>query len=94
MKTYSQRIRILVVASMVAASSAHAVEPPVGEKDPFRATLTESKDKSKGVIVHSGGAAIPMVVMSLDERYVIGRSQTAPRIVVRLDRIDAISASL
>ncbi len=33
-----------------------------------------------------------MVVTGLDDQYVTGRSQTTSRIVVRVDRIDGVSA--
>ncbi|MBP9061569.1 MAG: hypothetical protein KBF98_14795 [Rhodoferax sp.] len=95
MKTLSRFISALVLICSVASGAALAADPVLaGEKDPLRATLMESKEKSKGLIIHTAGSAIPMVVVSLDERYVIGRSQQATRIVVRIDRIDGISASL
>jgi hypothetical protein len=70
-----------------------AAEPPAGEKDALRTTLLESREKNRGVILHCSGASISMVVTALDAVYVVGRSQASPRIVVRLDRIDAVSAA-
>ena len=35
----------------------------------------------------------PLRATLMDERYVIGRSQQASRIVVRIDRIDSVSAA-
>ncbi len=77
----------LFMASMVAAAPAVA-----GEEDPLKAVLLESKEKSRGVNLHVQGNNIGMVVTAVDEHYVIGRSQQASRIVVRLDRIDGVSA--
>jgi hypothetical protein len=63
------------------------------EKDPLRATLLESKEKNRGVTLHVQGAAVVMVVTAVEDGHVIGRSQQASRIVVRLDRIDGVSAA-
>ena len=62
------------------------------EKDSLRAVLLESKEKNRGVAIHANGVSINAVVVSVDERYVIARSQQSSRIVIRLDRIDGISA--
>jgi len=84
----------VLLSCIIASGTAGAADgPPIGERDVLRAALLESKDKSKGVTLHASGASIPMVVTSLEERYVIGRSQQAGRIVVRLDRIDGVSAA-
>ena len=87
-------VRLLLTASIMASSMASAAEPSSAtEKDPLRATLLESKEKNKGVSIYASGATIAMVVTLVDERYVIGRSQQASRIVVRIDRIDSVSAA-
>jgi hypothetical protein len=62
------------------------------EKDPLRAVLLESKEKNRGVAIHANGVSINAVVVSVDERHVIARSQQSSRIVIRLDRIDGVSA--
>ena len=83
----------LPLFAAIAASRLCAAEvASAAEKDPLRATLLESKEKSRGVTVHAKGASIGCIVVSVDEHYVIGRSQTASRIVVRLDRIEGVSA--
>ena len=84
---------LLAGALLVAASSRAADMPPAAEKDPLRALLLESISKNKGVTVHTGGAAIGMVVTAIDGCCVFGRSQQSSRIVVRLDRIDAVAAA-
>ena len=87
-------VQFLLIASTMASSMASAAEPTSGsEKDPLRATLLESEEKNKGVSIYAGGATIAMVVTLVEERYVIGRSQQASRIVVRIDRIDSVSAA-
>jgi hypothetical protein len=80
---------------MAGATAGHATGPSVAsETDPLRATLMESREKNRGVVLHFGGSTIAMVVTAIDGAYVIGRSQSVTRIVVRLDRIDGISAAL
>lgn len=87
-------LQFLLISSVMTMGMASAAEPASAtERDPLRATLLESKEKNKGVSIHANGATIAMVVTLLDERYVIGRSQQASRIVVRLDRIDSVSAA-
>lgn len=88
----SRLLMLPLFMCVVAGGPAGATELPPAEKDPLRATLLESKEKNRGVTIHANGASIGCVVISVDERYVIGRSQTASRVVVRLDRIDGVSA--
>jgi len=73
-------------------AQAHAAHRPSANPH-LRATLLESRDKKLGVTLHASGAVIAMVVTAIDDRHVVGRSQQASRIVVRLDRIDAVSAA-
>lgn len=95
MISVSRLFPILLASSIVAASAAGAAEPAApAEKDPLRAALAESKEKNRGVTIYTHGASIALVVTSMDERYVIGRSQQATRIVVRIDHIDGIAAAL
>jgi hypothetical protein len=65
---------------------------PSGEADPLRAVLLESITRNKGLAVYTRGASIGIVVKVIDGNYVIGRSQQATCIVIRLDQIDAVSA--
>ena len=62
------------------------------EKDPIRAVLLESKEKNRGVAIHANGTTVNAIVVSVDEHHVIARSQQSSRIVIRLDRIDGVSA--
>ena len=92
------RLRQLLLASALAVGAASAplgafAQSAATEKDALRATLLESKEKSKGVTLYAKGASIAMVVTAIDERYVTGRSQQASRIVVRIDQIDGVSAA-
>ncbi|MFZ6659002.1 hypothetical protein [Undibacterium sp. TJN19] len=94
MLTLNKLIQTLLITSIVATGSAGAADSTsASEKDPLRATLLESKEKNKGITIHTSGNNVAMVVTALEEKYVIGRSQQASRIIIRLDRIDGVSAA-
>lgn len=88
--------RIVMLASVIATGPggpAYATEQAAsGEKDALRAILLESKEKNRGVSIHIQGLSIGCVVTSIDDQYVIGRSNQTSRIVIRIDRIDGVSA--
>lgn len=86
----SRLLSALLLACLLSTAAAAADPAPLS--DPLRAVLQESKDKNRGVSLHVNGSTIGMVVTSWDEQYVIGRSQTTSRIVIRLDRVDGVSA--
>lgn len=90
----SRLFPLLLATSIVAVGSAGATETAVAEKDPLRAVLADSKEKNRGVTIYTRGSAIAMVVTGLDERYVMGRSQQATRIVIRIDHIDGVAGVL
>jgi hypothetical protein len=93
MSKLSCLLSALAVAFVIAAGAVGAADQPsANEKDPLRATLLESKEKNRGVTIHAHGASIGCVVVSVDDRYMIGRSNQASRVVIRLDRIDGVSA--
>lgn len=92
MTTFSNALLGLCLGTILLAGTAAADPVPLGDRDPLRVVLMESKDKNRGVNLHVNGANIGMIVTAVDDRYVIGRSQTTSRIVIRLDRIDGVSA--
>ena len=93
MMNVSRLLPLLLASSIVAVTTAGAAEATAPtEKDPLRAVLAESKDKNRGVTIYTHGATIALVTTALDDRYVIGRSQQATRIVVRIDHIDGVAA--
>jgi hypothetical protein len=53
----------------------------------------ESKDKGRGVKIYTGGNTIEVLVVSVDDKYVTAKSQQSSKIVIRLDRIDAVVAN-
>ena len=85
------RLTASLLLSCLLSTAALAADP-VPLSDPLRAVLQESKDKNRGVSLHVNGNSIGMVVTAYDEQYVIGRSQTASRIIIRLYRVDGVSA--
>ena len=84
------RIVPAMLLSALCAAGAQAADP--APADPLSAVLLESKEKNRGVTLHVKGNNIGMVVTGVDEQYVTGRSQTTSRIVIRVDRIDGVSA--
>lgn len=84
------RIVPALLLSALFAAGVQAADPTPA--DPLRAVLLESKEKNRGVTLHVKGGNIGMVVTGVDDQYVTGRSQTTSRIVVRMDRIDGVSA--
>jgi len=71
MSNLSRMLSVIFVASVIAAGAVGAADQPsASEKDPLRATLLESKEKARGVTIHANGTSIPLVVVSLDDKYV------------------------
>ena len=60
--------------------------------DELRSVLLESKDKNRGVAIYTNGVTVNAVVVSVDDKYVVAKSQQSSKIVIRLDRIDGVSA--
>lgn len=75
------------------ADPSPAVAQTAREADPMRAVLQESKEKGRGVAFHANGTTVNAVVVSFDDKYVIAKSQQSSRIVIRLDRVDGVSAN-
>jgi hypothetical protein len=63
-----------------------------GAADELRSVLLESKDKNRGVAIYTNGVTVNAVVVSVDDKYVVAKSQQSSKIVIRLDRIDGVSA--
>lgn len=87
-------LRLLAASLLIAAlpHAANAQSTPPSDQ-PLRAVLDESKEKNRGVTIYVNGASIPVLVVAVESGYVIGRSRESSRIVIRLDRIDAVVPS-
>lgn len=62
--------------------------------DPLRAALEASRTTGRGLTLYVNGAAVPVVVVSVDDAFVVGRSNAQGDVVVRLDRIDGVAGFL
>jgi len=82
------RSRLALFALLAAGSCGAAF---AADADPLRATLEASKTSGKGLTLYVGGQAIPGVVVSVDDKYVVARSTANGTIVVRLERLDGVA---
>jgi hypothetical protein len=87
-------LRMLAVALCAAtfALPAAGADAPKAGDDPLKSVLLESKEKNRGVAIYINGVTVNAVVVSVDDKYVVAKSQQSSRIVIRLDRIDGVSA--
>ncbi|HZX32418.1 MAG TPA: hypothetical protein VFF03_13785 [Rhodocyclaceae bacterium] len=76
---------LAVLLGLAAAGSALAAS------DTLHAVLEDSKASGKGLNFYVNGQAIPGVVVSVDDRYLVARSQGQGTIVIRLDRLDGVA---
>jgi hypothetical protein len=61
--------------------------------DDFRELLLAAQKEQKGVQVHVNGQSIALLVTAVGLEYLEGKSREFSRILVRLDRIDAVARS-
>lgn len=87
------RMAAAVLAAAWFALPAVAADPPKAGDDPLKSVLLESKEKNRGVAIYTNGVTVNAVVVSVDDKYVVAKSQQSSRIVIRLDRIDGVSAN-
>jgi len=59
--------------------------------DPLRTALEDSKASGKGLSLYVNGQAIPGVVVSVDDKYVVAKSQAQGTIVIKLEKIDGVA---
>ncbi|MBX3724573.1 MAG: hypothetical protein KF823_01470 [Xanthomonadales bacterium] len=88
----SSRAVLLAVAVcmtlLVPLRAPHA--QPAG--DAIRQTLEQAREAgNRSVTVHVQGASLALLVTAIEGDQVVGRSAQHGRIVVRIDRIDAVS---
>ena len=69
-----------------------ALSPTVfAGNDPLLTVLEDSRASGKGLNFYVNGQAIAGVVVGVDDRWVVARSQAQGTIVIRLDRIDGVA---
>lgn len=76
----------VLTAGIVASGGALAADA-----DPIHAAMEESKATGRGLTFYVNGQAIPGVVVSISEKYVVARSTAQGSIAIRLDKIDAVA---
>lgn len=87
--TRAARRTLAALAVAIACSAAHAADVPAGIE---QALATALQDK-RGITLYVGGQAIGGAVTRIEPgKWVELKNQTSSRIVVRIDRIDAIAA--
>jgi hypothetical protein len=59
--------------------------------DPLQNVLADSKATGKGLTFYVNGQAVPGIVVSVDDKYVVARSTANGTIVIRLDRLDGVA---
>lgn len=75
-------------AFLLALTFAHAA---LAGQDPLLTALEESKTSGKGLSFFVNGHTVAGVVVSVDDRYVVARSQAQGTIVIRLDELDGVA---
>ena len=86
------RMLAAILAAVSFSMPMHAVAQSPSGSDELRSVLLESKDKNRGIAIYTNGVTVNAVVVSVDDKYVVAKSQQSSRIVIRLDRIDGVSA--
>lgn len=85
---FPTRSAALLLAAGIAASGSAAAQ------DTLTKALEESKASGRGLTFYVNGQAIPGVVVSVEERYLVARSQAQGVIIIRLDRLDGVAGFL
>lgn len=85
--------RLLALCLGLFSLAASAADAPA-RTDPkgFRDLFASSRDTKHGVMLYVQGQSIGGQVIAFDDQIVELRSQSYSRIVVRIDRIDAVAA--
>jgi hypothetical protein len=87
--TRAARRTLAALAVALACAAAHAADVPAGIEQALAAALQDKR----GITLYVGGQAIGGAVTRIEPgKWVELKNQTAGRIVVRIDRIDAIAA--
>lgn len=86
-------LRCLVAAVLTAGVFLHGAPAHAQSgSDAIRQTLEQAReDGARSVTVHVQGSTLALLVTAIEGDHVVGRSAQHGRIVVRIDRIDAIA---
>ncbi|MGE3848875.1 MAG: hypothetical protein AB7I01_18505 [Gammaproteobacteria bacterium] len=81
-------LALVVGCGLSLAAEARSSKTP----DAYQALLKESLEKKFGLTFYLNGATVPGVVTNIgDDGYVEVRNQEHGRIIIRMDRVDAIA---
>lgn len=83
--TRTASMSLIASIALLAANLAQAADT-----DPMRAALEQSRDEKRGVTLVVAGRDVGLLVTEINGDYVFGKSQQYEKIVVRIDRIDAV----
>ncbi len=61
------------------------------DADPLLGALEDSRASGKGLTFYLNGQAVPGVVVSVGEKFIVARSTAQGTIVIRLDRLDGVA---
>lgn len=78
-------LSLFAACALCASQLTHAAA-----SDALRSALEQSRDEKRGVTVVVAGRDVGMLVTEINGDYVLGKSQQYEKIVVRIDRIDAV----
>ena len=84
-------IAIKSIAGLLFSAALSSSAFAAGESDALRSALEDSKSSGKGLTFYVGSAAIPGVVVSIGDKYVVAKSQAQGTIVIKLEKIDAVA---
>lgn len=87
MKLRYSALGLLIAACVIPCARTYAD----AASDLIVAALEQSRAQKKGVMIYTNGAQIGGGVTDITLTYVVLRSQMYGRIVVRIDRIDAVA---
>lgn len=82
-------LTLVLACALLACAGTVSAQPGA---DAVRQTLEQARDAgNRSVTVHVHGATVSLLVTAIEGDQVVGRSAQHGRIVVRIDRIDAIA---
>lgn len=80
---------LVLACALLAGAGTLSAQPGA---DAIRQTLEQAREAgNRSVTVHVSGATVSLLVTAIEGDQVVGRSAQHGRIVVRIDRIDAIA---
>lgn len=83
---------LLTAAALTLSLATADARAQGSQADPIRDTLAQAREAgTRSVTLHVQGQTVALLVTAVEAQHVIGRSAQHDRIVVRLDRIDAVS---